>query len=328
MWQSGARMPLCAQLLQQLQGLRVRRISSEILDSAILIEYSEFKQMLSHVNNLQQQVDNLYSNLSNLRTQVDAKADIQALPAPQPQYSRSLPLPIANGPGYPAIPTPPKPVLPKFHGVTSSAFGLNVAQSSLRNLGINPPEEHGEGMTAMEGSPGPSPPLPPLSVPRRESLHMTKDPIWSIDRDEARRLLHIYEEEMGCMYPVVSLEKMEKHIDMLYNFMDATARSGLVQVGQPGADAFNDDQTRTLKLIMASALIAEGSGNSELGRRLFDVVRPSLEEQLFSAPDIKQITMLAIAVSVEPSSPVSRHRPWVLALHFPRWVPILDLRSF
>src|SRR2546429_2370675 len=52
--------------------------------------------------------------------------------------------------------------------------------------------------------------------------------------------------------------KLVQHTNLLYTFIDAARRTGLMEAGLPGADAIYDDQTRTLKLVLAIACTLEG----------------------------------------------------------------------
>ncbi|KAK3060509.1 hypothetical protein LTR53_020087, partial [Teratosphaeriaceae sp. CCFEE 6253] len=65
----------------------------------------------------------------------------------------------------------------------------------------------GEAGTATENpSPVGSPPKGRGQL--LQSWSADKDPIWSIAQDEAIRLCHVYEDEMGLMYPVLDIGKV------------------------------------------------------------------------------------------------------------------------
>jgi hypothetical protein len=155
-----------------------------------------------------------------------------------------------------------------------------------------------EGLATHDGTPSGSPPPTTTVVPKAaQNLHATKDPIWSVTKEEAVRLVHVWQDEMGCMYPIVDLDKILRHTSLLFTFMDAARRTGLMESALPGADAIYDDETRMLKLILAVALTLEGSGKSELGKRLFETTKAAVEEQVFAPTDIKTVRMLCLAVS-------------------------------
>ena len=299
----------------------------------LLTRSREFNQMMGHIAALQQHVDTLYSNLSALRSQVDANMG-NIMPSPYPNAPFSQPL--STSPSVPMLgqpPTTPKQKHPTFHGPTSSAFSLGLAKSRLQTMGITGTEDGLEdGMAPQDETPNAS---PPHARTESTQLHASKDPIWSISKEEAIRLIHVWQDEMGGMYPVIEIDKTLRHTNLLFTFMDAARRTGLMAGGAPGADAIYDDQTIMLKLVLAVALTLEGSGKSELGKRLFETTRESVEVQVFAPASIKTIRMLCLAVrkrppKIRPSTDISgnvpissrrgkhcleKHRPRCKALH-------------
>ncbi|TID21697.1 fungal-specific transcription factor-like protein [Venturia nashicola] len=249
----------------------------------------EFKQMMGQISSLQQSVDSLYSNLNSLRSQVDnGGIALDASPYGQSPYP-PLPDPSNAGLMMPSQSTP-APKHPKFRGPTSALFNLGVARSSLVHMGLAGDEGGEDELMTHDGTPSGSPP-----PNQRPVLHASKDAIWSLNKDEAIRLIYAWQDEMGTMYPIVDIEGLVRHTGMLFTFMEAARRSRLMDGSMPGADAIYDDQTNLLKLIVAVALTLEGSGKSELGKRMWESVRTSVEAQLFDAPDLKGLQMLALA---------------------------------
>ncbi|KAF2856067.1 fungal-specific transcription factor-like protein [Plenodomus tracheiphilus IPT5] len=254
-------------------------------------ESDEFKQMDAHISHLQQQVDDLFHNLSSLRTQVEV------------QSNGSIGTPF-NPHDYPQAPMLPPPTArsrtkslskyPRFHGPTSSAFNLGVARSSLKTMGITGGDDgEDEGVVTHDATPRASSPLQhaPLS---KQSLHSDKDPIWSISRHEAIRLVNVWYEEQGVMYPILEIDKVLRYTEMLFSFVEAAARSGLMQGALPGADAIMDDQTSVLKLILAITLVLEGRGKDPLGERLFENVHKVVEKTLSDPVSLHGINLLAL----------------------------------
>jgi hypothetical protein len=259
---------------------------------------SEFKQMSAHLASLQQQVDDLYNNLTSLRTQVDVQShsgsigtpfnggDYQQTPMLPPQSSRSRTRSISKH--------------PRFHGPTSSAFNLGVARSSLKTMGITAAEEgEDEGGVTHDATPRPSPPNPASVLPKT-SLHADKDPIWNISKHEALRLVHVWHEEQGVMYPILEIDKVLRYAEMLFSFVEAAARSGLMQGALPGADAIMDEQTSVLKLVLAITLVLEGRGKDALGEKLFENVHKVVEKTLFDPVSLHGINLLALTVRQRP----------------------------
>ncbi|USP74242.1 fungal specific transcription factor [Curvularia clavata] len=252
-------------------------------------ESEEFKQMSAHISSLQQQVDDLFHNINSLRSQVDVQSngsmetpftqDYQQTPMmPQPTRSRSKSFSKH----------------PRFHGPTSNAFNVGVARSSLKTMGINPGEEaEDDGLLTRDGTPGASPPAPNGMLPKR-SFHVEKDPIWAISKHDALRLVHVWHEEMGVMYPILDIDKVLRYTEMLFTFVEAAARSGLVQGAFPGSDAMMDEQISILKLVLAITLVLEGGGKDPLGEKLFTNVHKVVNKTLSEPVNLHNINLLVL----------------------------------
>ncbi|RMX80110.1 hypothetical protein D0869_07809 [Hortaea werneckii] len=193
---------------------------------------------------------------------------------------------------------------PSFRGPTSDEFNFGVAKSSLQTMGITPSAEDGGSGTAgfTTGDPSPVQSPPPRdrnSAQYLSSTHAQKDPIWSVSQEEAIRLCHVYEDEMGMMYPILDSNKMIAYAQKLYRFMEAAHRSGLMQQGMPGPDAIDDEDANILKMVFATAMTVESQGRSELGRRLFECVQPAIDNSLHGNVDLKGVKLLVLAATYE-----------------------------
>lgn len=254
-----------------------------------LKDSAEFQQMRNHISALQDQVNDLFTQLTDLRVRQDGSVP----PAPDPIFHhdghvRSL----STSRTLPPLVSPkrnPQRVLPQFHGPTSSMYGFDVAKSSLQTMGITN-NVLDEGFLSTERSRAASPMIPP-------SPHPTKDPLWLVDLAEVQRLCRIYEEEIGIMYPVVEIDRVQKHAKGLYKFIGASLRSGLGQITKPGADAFDDEDTVVLKMILAITLVVEGGGRSELGQRFFESAKPSVDIKLVTNTNVVSVVLLVLTAT-------------------------------
>ncbi|KAH8428857.1 transcription factor domain-containing protein [Aspergillus melleus] len=248
----------------------------------------EFRSMKDQITALQDQVNSLFTSLNDLRSQRSSLGS-PGLENFSRDGSQSVFTPMQVG--------LPKPRIrhPRFQGPTSSAFNFDVARSSLQNMGIAPAEEViTDDLTTAHATPAGSPPRVAPLVP---SIHPTKDPIWAINRADALRLCRIYEEEIGIMYPLVEIDKVTRQVNLLYTFMEAATRTGFAQRGLPGSDGLQDDNTNILKMIIATTLIVEGGGQSDLGQRLYLSVKPVIEAKLWEPLNIKSIQLLGMAAT-------------------------------
>ena len=252
--------------------------------------------MNAHIISLQDQVNNLYSNISALRN----GSGSAIFPRHDPETYSSRPSLVqsdSRGPfRSPTSSSQPRTRHSGFQGPTSSAFNFDVAKSSLQIMGIASPEEPlDENVLVYEeasyNSPliGQAPMAPNIS-------QSSKDPLWKIEKDEAIRLCRVYDEEMGLMYPILDIEKFISKASMLFTFIESAKRTGLMNRTMSGSDNFNDDDTDILKMVLATALTVEGSGQSDLGRRLFDSVRGPSESKLWEPASPKGLVLLVIVV--------------------------------
>ncbi len=141
----------------------------------------------------------------------------------------------------------------------------------------------------------------PLGSPHPASnatmtAHASKDPMWLLSQDEAIRLCRLYDEEMGIMYPILDLDRTIRQVVLLFTLYDSTPRTRLAQRGLSGAEGLDDEDTRVLKMVLATALIVEGNGQSELGQSLFESVRQYAESSLWGPVNISQLKLLVLVV--------------------------------
>src|SRR5947207_1997094 len=125
--------PICSKLLFDFSQ-RLRVGWEACLHERKLIEHREFQQMRSHILSLQEQVDNLYANLNSLREQRhDSYPSIER--AYSHEGARSGPVSVSNARTLPPLrKASEQRSLPQFLGPTSSAYGFDVAKSSLQTM--------------------------------------------------------------------------------------------------------------------------------------------------------------------------------------------------
>ena len=150
-----------------------------------------------------------------------------------------------------------------------------------------------DAATIEHASPPASPkPAAPANGP---TIHPPEDPIWSIKREEVIRLLGVYEEGVEIIHPVVSVAKISRETN-LYSFMESAHQTGYANKSFPGAGGLQDDNTILLKMILAIALVVEGSGQNDLGHALYLSVKPKIESGLWEPVDLKTVKFFALAV--------------------------------
>ena len=254
--------------------------------------------MRSHILSLQEQVDNLYGNLSSLREQQHHNTYSSIEPPFSQDGSRSLSISAANARTLPPLrKSSEQKSLPQFHGPTSSAYGFDVAKTSLQTMGINQDPSSDEGAIFEDGAPTPV----PSGVDRDRDLppHPGKDPIWSIDQAHAVRLARMYEEECGLMYPLFDVEYIVKHIKLLYTYIEAALRTGFTQMHLPGAQSIEDEDTNLTKMVLAIGLVLEGDGKSQTADAIYESMKPIISEKIMGPADMKGVFLLVLTVRVQ-----------------------------
>ena len=92
------------------------------------------------------------------------------------------------------------------------------------------------------------------------------------------------------------MEKIFKHLNLLYTFIGAALRTGLGQPALLGADAIEDEDTTVLKLVLAITLMLEGSGKSELGDRFFESARHAVNLKIVGLLDVGAVNLIVLTV--------------------------------
>ncbi|EFQ35429.1 fungal specific transcription factor domain-containing protein [Colletotrichum graminicola M1.001] len=234
--------------------------------------------MTAQMAHLQEQVDALYQNMNALRSETLRLAPIQ---------DKALPLPSGTFQASPAssLSTLHRPELTQskqasFRGPTSMAFSLDVANTTIYNMGykgIGDGNDRGTQLGIPEESPF-------LMAPRESQV----DPLWDFGKDEMIRLCRLHEEEVGIMYPVIKIQSVIDHVRQLTAYMDSARKQGLTP-------SFNDEKTLQLKIVMSCALVVEEHGHSERASKLIDSMEAILNRKLMvEAADSVSLPALAL----------------------------------
>ncbi|KAL8838051.1 MAG: hypothetical protein Q9170_002287 [Blastenia crenularia] len=243
---------------------------------------------------LQDQVHRLYADIGALRGSHDSSAS----PYPDPSSYPHQPSLLQTQSGTPYH-SPQPPAAPsrtrhrRFQGPTSSAFNIDVANSSLQTMGLTDPSLTEAGGHDYDDPASISPEQRVASNSLLSSQY-AKDPLWTIEKDEAIRLCRVYDEEIGMMYPMLDIEKIIGRVGKLLTSGEAAVQPGLVDQLKTTGVGIRIQDINILKMILATVLILEGGGQSELGSALFETVRRPCESKLGGAPDMEGLRLLVI----------------------------------
>lgn len=185
----------------------------------------------------------------------------------------SLPQHPSAAAGLHRIMNPPKS--PQYVGPTSAEFGLAS------------PRKHSDVSNTGESNDSIAP------SPARPTTLAEGDPLRSLGQLEALRLVQVYENTVGLMYPCVDLDSVRKYVVDFY------------QLGYPDTPASSDQDwffardTEVLKIILAIALLAESHGRSERAAQLADSVEDQFASRLKIAEvDMKEVLILTLVVGI------------------------------
>lgn len=187
------------------------------------------------------------------------------------------------------------PISPSYVGPTSSEFGLNVPNDDVPDM------DETETSDRVQPSSSNSPYVPPVAPEeRRKRTDISRsNPLLSLDETDALRLVDIYDEAVGTMYPVVDLKSIREYIVDYYS-QHSNDAAGHMSPPQSGNEDwwFSARDTEVLKLVLALGLISESPGQSELGNILAASAEDTFARTRTQVPevDMKELIILTLVV--------------------------------
>ena len=252
--------------------------------------------MSSQIQKLQEQVDGLLANFNNLQRDLSLNGAFQRTSSvgpldPQIAFQhQSSPQPMSK----------PRP-RQRYSVPATSAFDFEVTNTSMQAMGI--PQPGYEEMASIQGRQMAGSPIERVGSVTAQQVNSVKDPLWSLNQEEASRLCRVYQEEVGSMYPMLNIEKTLVKAKTMFHFLDSMRRVGLLREEIEQGDSLDDEDTLVLKMILATALTIETGGHTDLGRSLFENVRriTNSQDRMGHPATIKSLQILVITVSVDTS---------------------------
>lgn len=181
------------------------------------------------------------------------------------------------------------PMSPTYVGPTSAEFGLNIAGQ----VGDTDETEHSE----------PTPTSRSVSPPARSEEDATvlpENPLMALTEADALRLVDVYDEAIGIMYPVVDTASIRRFLVDYYRHRIASPSDVVLHRSrQDNKDWwFFARDAEVLKIVLAIALLAESHGRSELGACLASSVEKTFGKERTWVPevDMKELIILVLLV--------------------------------
>jgi len=183
------------------------------------------------------------------------------------------------------------PQSPSYIGPTSAEFGLDREES----------HNNGEAGHAITGdderslSPTPQSPVPSND----EGPVVIREPLPGLALDETLRLVQVYEEAVATIYPCVDLASVRTFVVESHHSRGSRVGDYSCQTpaARPARDWFYARDSQVLNILLATALLVESHGRSELAARLADCVEDRFASRLKIAQvDMKEILILVLLV--------------------------------
>lgn len=226
----------------------------------------DFKNVVAQVSRLQDEVSWLRHTVKTLAPSNDGTTmrPNSAVVQPPSRSSGSAQRPDQT---FPASSVP-------FRGPTSIAYSLDVANSTIANMGWR-------GITeADETDQQPTEAATPTT-----NDGSSCDPLFDFDKNEMVRLCQFHEEETGIMYPVLNIQTVIAHAKRIAPILES-ARN------QRSLELLADDRTLQLKIILCCALAVEEHGHSDKAVRLYESIEPAVNRMLMA--DVSQVANLPL----------------------------------
>lgn len=167
----------------------------------------------------------------------------------------------------------------QFRGTTSMAYSLDVANTTISNMGY-------QSIAESDGHMGP--PLPDDLGAHFMDAAPVADPLLEFDKDEMIRLCRLHEEEVGIMYPVIDIQQVIAHARSMSSVLESFG-------SQRRFEAINDEKTLQLKMVMCCALVVEEHGQSDRATRLYESMEAVLNRKLMADPSsVSNLPVLAL----------------------------------
>ena len=181
-------------------------------------------------------------------------------------------------------------------GPTSSGFAFEVARERLQSLGLDSVEA--EPLSRKDPLDFASfSPYRILDLGNVKSL-LERDPLWQMDRQEVCRLINVWSNGIGELFPVVNIQKLHRRWESLHTMLTSARTNGSKQKYLSTIEVLLDGETHLLKLVLANSLTAESGGMNETAKRLFDSVGAAPQAAFTEVPTLKTINMLMLVVGL------------------------------
>ncbi|TWU75999.1 hypothetical protein ED733_007071 [Metarhizium rileyi] len=238
----------------------------------------EFKDVTSQLSRLQEEVNWLNQTIKSLQTDPTRLLPPSTdNPMNGASASAIAPSPAQSSASIPK-PNVPRAKIGAFRGPTSMAYSLDIANTTIANMGY-----HGLDEADDQDQPGSDPAM------QIATSNTGYDPLLEFDKDEMVRLCRFHEDEIGIMYPVLSIQSVIAHAKNIVPFLES------IRNQERTAELINDEKTLQLKMVICCALVTESHGHSDKAVRLYESMEGVVNKKLISDPsDVANLPLLCL----------------------------------
>lgn len=129
------------------------------------------------------------------------------------------------------------------------------------------------------------------------------DPLKDLTLEETLRLVQVYEDNVATIYPCVDLASVRTYVVESYHARHSRSEnySSHTPAALSARDWFHARDIQVLNILLATALLVESHGRSELAAQLADCVEDRFASRLKIAQvDMKEILILVLLVCHSP----------------------------
>jgi len=196
-----------------------------------------------------------------------------------------------------------QPQSPSYVGPTSAEFGLDqrahrpfhdeFGGHEANSTCMKSEDDDGDNNCPVAQSP------PGSATPEKRS---SRGSLQDLGLEEALRLVQVYEDTVGIMYPCVDLASVRTYAVEFYHSQNSIfPRPPILSSSISDRDWFHARDIQILKILLATALLVETHGQSERAAELADSVEDLFASRLKVAQvDMKECMILTLLVRSAP----------------------------
>lgn len=272
----------------------------------------ELADLKSWLSRLQKQVDQISDSgsISRQSVQHDMPQSRHLSSVQQLTETRALTRKnsLYSGLAADTVQLQPLHAFPRYRGLSSPAFTFALAQQSLEAMSLGLSTDIDEVTSDSNIF------LRPQSTRSSILGHSQRpaDPLFEILREQTHDLIDVFDEEVGHVYPVADVGVLHQNADLLHDLVQLASQTGAQVPPDYRLSGVERVEIDILLVVLANGLFLQEHSQSNLGLRLFDKVKVSVE-RLTSATEVspRHILLLLLSVCEHIHRAIEPHQQYV-----------------